>query len=361
MTLWISWPVNSGFLPWIWLADIVSGSKNKDEPGPPGSRCLVYLDDIISFGSTFDDALASLTLIFERLRSYGLQLKSTKCHLFRSSVPFLGQIVGSRGLECDPTKIEDIHVKSWPVPDCLKSVLQFLGFVGYYRRFIPKFADLWWHWLEKTFHLCGMGTVRPPLVFSGSHLYMHRSSLFLLRPDNIFLIQTFTYVAPNSLSVRIINRWSGYIDSRTRKVWWPDSFMLCNNFIFQSYTGRGMTMEILTDSPGPLHRRADSAPDRIANRSSRFLSVLISCLTQSRPVARRMLTWSPYTRVKTGWLNSTMICLNRLLLVIFFVFRLSSERTLTVLHATHGFVRGVSLMEWGKGITSGTLLTVASS
>ena len=104
------------------------------------SRCLVYLDDIISFGSTFDDALASLTLIFERLRSYGLQLKSTKCHLFRSSVPFLGHIVGRRGLECDPTKIED--VKSWPAPDCLKSVRQFLGFVGYYRRFIPKFADV---------------------------------------------------------------------------------------------------------------------------------------------------------------------------------------------------------------------------
>ena len=104
------------------------------------SRCLVYLDDIISFGSTFDGALANLTLIFERLRSYRLQLKSTKCHLFRSSVPFLGHIVARHGLECDPTKIED--VKSWPVPDCLKSVRQFLGFVGYYRRFIPRFADV---------------------------------------------------------------------------------------------------------------------------------------------------------------------------------------------------------------------------
>ena len=98
------------------------------------SHCLVYLDDIISFGSTFDGALTNLTLIFERL------LKSTKCHLFRSSVPFLGHIVGRRGLECDPAKIED--VKSWPVPDCLKSVRQFLGFVGYYRRFIPSFADV---------------------------------------------------------------------------------------------------------------------------------------------------------------------------------------------------------------------------
>ena len=104
------------------------------------SRCLVYLDDIISFGSTFGDALDNLTLIFEKLRSYGLQLKSTKCHLFQTSVPFLGHIVGRRGLECDPVKIEGI--KSWPVPDCLKSVRQFLGFVGYYRRFIPNFADI---------------------------------------------------------------------------------------------------------------------------------------------------------------------------------------------------------------------------
>ena len=107
------------------------------------SRCLVYLDDIISFGTTFDDSLDNLTLIFERLRSYGLQLKSTKCHLFQISVPFLGHVVGRRGLECgvcDPRKIED--VKTWPVPDCLKSVRQFLGFVGYNRRFIPSFADL---------------------------------------------------------------------------------------------------------------------------------------------------------------------------------------------------------------------------
>ena len=104
------------------------------------TRCLVYLDDIISFGSTFSDALDNLTLIFERLRSYGLQLKSTKCHLFQTSVAFLGHIVGRRGLECDPVKIDD--VRSWPVPDCLKSVRQFLGFVGYYRRYIPNFADI---------------------------------------------------------------------------------------------------------------------------------------------------------------------------------------------------------------------------
>ena len=67
-------------------------------------------------------------------------LHRAKCHLFQTSVPFLGHVVGRRGLECDPKKIED--VKCWPVPDCLKSVRQFLGFVGYYWRFIPSFADI---------------------------------------------------------------------------------------------------------------------------------------------------------------------------------------------------------------------------
>ena len=48
--------------------------------------------------------------------------------------------MGRHGLECDHAKIKD--VKSWPVPDCLKSVSQFLGFVGYYRRCIPNCADV---------------------------------------------------------------------------------------------------------------------------------------------------------------------------------------------------------------------------
>ena len=33
-------------------------------------------------------------------------------------------------------------VKSWPVPDFLKSAHQFLGFVGYYRRYVPNLADI---------------------------------------------------------------------------------------------------------------------------------------------------------------------------------------------------------------------------
>ena len=105
-----------------------------------GPVYLVYLDDIISFGSTFSDALDNLTLIFERILRSPPEVH--KVSSFQISIPFtlLGHIVGRCRLECDPVKIED--VKSWPVPDCLKSVHPFLGFVSYYRRSIHNFADI---------------------------------------------------------------------------------------------------------------------------------------------------------------------------------------------------------------------------
>ena len=48
-------------------------------------RCLVYIDDILVFGHDFESALQSLELVLIRVAEYGLQLKSTKCNLFRCS------------------------------------------------------------------------------------------------------------------------------------------------------------------------------------------------------------------------------------------------------------------------------------
>ena len=88
-------------------------------------------DDILVFGSDFESALHSLELVLNRVAEYGLQLKSTKCNLFRTSVPFLGHIIGCAGLECDPNKLS--AVANWIPPNTIKGVHEFLGFTGYYR------------------------------------------------------------------------------------------------------------------------------------------------------------------------------------------------------------------------------------
>ena len=103
-------------------------------------RCLVYIDDILVFGHDFESALQSLELVLIRVAEYGLQLKSTKCNLFRSSVPFLGHIVGRAGLECDPSKVS--AVANWIPPTTTKGVREFLGFTGYYRRFVPDYSTV---------------------------------------------------------------------------------------------------------------------------------------------------------------------------------------------------------------------------
>ena len=37
--------------------------------------CLIYIDDIIVYGKTFEEALKNLENVFERLRQAGLKLK----------------------------------------------------------------------------------------------------------------------------------------------------------------------------------------------------------------------------------------------------------------------------------------------
>ena len=89
---------------------------------------------------TFESALHSLELVLTRVAEYGLQLKSTKCNLFRTSVPFLGHIVGCAGLECDQNKVS--AVANWIPPTTIKGVREFLGFTGYYRRFVPDYSTV---------------------------------------------------------------------------------------------------------------------------------------------------------------------------------------------------------------------------
>ena len=57
-----------------------------------------------------------------------------------TEVGFLGHIVGRTGLACDPEKLS--AVRNWHEPNRVKAVHQFVGFVGYYRRFVNNFAEI---------------------------------------------------------------------------------------------------------------------------------------------------------------------------------------------------------------------------
>ena len=93
--------------------------------------CLVYIDDVIIVGKTFEQHLSNLAQVFGRL---GLKLQPYKCHLLQSEVRFLGHVVSTQGVSPDPEKCD--KVKQWPTPTSTKEMQQL---ASYYRRFVKKF------------------------------------------------------------------------------------------------------------------------------------------------------------------------------------------------------------------------------
>ena len=84
------------------------------------TNCLVYLDDVIVMGRTFEEHLHNLAAVFDRLQEANLKLKPQKCTFAKKQVTFLGHIVSPRGIATDPEKTA--KVANWPEPQSPKEV-----------------------------------------------------------------------------------------------------------------------------------------------------------------------------------------------------------------------------------------------
>ena len=103
-------------------------------------KCLVYLDDVLVIGSTFQEHLKNLREVFTRLAKAGLKLKPSKCKLIRKELDFLGYVVSRNGISVDPKKVSAVTKFQTPVD--VKSLRAFLGLASYYRRFVPAFSSV---------------------------------------------------------------------------------------------------------------------------------------------------------------------------------------------------------------------------
>ena len=101
---------------------------------------LVYLDDLLVYSKTFDEHLAHLDRLLQRIIDAGLKLKMDKCQFLRRQVHYLGHTISAEGVSCEAGKVE--AVKNWPVPATTTALRSFLGFASYYRRFIQGFSKI---------------------------------------------------------------------------------------------------------------------------------------------------------------------------------------------------------------------------
>lgn len=103
-------------------------------------ECITFIDDVLVPGKDFEQEMTRLGNVFGKLRKQNLKLNPKKCEFFKRRVKYCGHIVSEDGVETDPAKTSKIA--EWPVPKNVDDVRQFLGFSGYYRRFVQGFSKV---------------------------------------------------------------------------------------------------------------------------------------------------------------------------------------------------------------------------
>jgi hypothetical protein len=102
--------------------------------------CLVYIDDIITYGRNFTEHIQRVDEVLNRIKQAALKLKPEKCNLFQTRVTFLGHVVSDKGVSPDPNNVAKIV--QWPTPQNAKQVKLFLETGSYYSRLFKDFAKI---------------------------------------------------------------------------------------------------------------------------------------------------------------------------------------------------------------------------
>ena len=102
--------------------------------------CLIYIDNIIVFGKSFEQHISRVEEVLERIKVACLKLKPEKCEMLQKEVVFLGHVVSGYDVSPNPTNIEKIL--SWPKPKSAKQVKQLVAMGSYYRRYVKNFASM---------------------------------------------------------------------------------------------------------------------------------------------------------------------------------------------------------------------------
>lgn len=107
---------------------------------PHSAYACAYLDDIAVFSETLTDHVRHLHAVFAALQRANLKVKLEKCQVARGSIRYLGHVVGSGNHAPDPDKLSAI--RGLKAPETKKELRSVLGLCGYYRGYVPNYAEV---------------------------------------------------------------------------------------------------------------------------------------------------------------------------------------------------------------------------
>ena len=102
--------------------------------------CLLYVDDICIY-SEIEDHIDSVTAVFKRVLANGAKLKISKCAFGYTRVECLShEVVAGKGVAVREAKVKAIV--QCDRPQTAKDIKTFLGMSGFFRKFIPNYAEI---------------------------------------------------------------------------------------------------------------------------------------------------------------------------------------------------------------------------
>ena len=102
--------------------------------------CENFVDDGGSAADSFDEGMAKLRRILERVRREKLSLSPSKLQVFMTEAVFAGARVGPGGVSPDSSKLT--AVVNWKIPEDASHLEGFLGLTAYFRDLVKGYAAL---------------------------------------------------------------------------------------------------------------------------------------------------------------------------------------------------------------------------
>ncbi|KAJ9513219.1 hypothetical protein QJQ45_029518 [Haematococcus lacustris] len=102
--------------------------------------CKAYIDDLLIHSTSTEQHLADVAAALRMLQANGLKAHPDKSLFGADVVEYLGHNVSSHGLS--PTEAKVAAVTALPTPTCLHDLRQIMGFINYYRCYVPDFSAI---------------------------------------------------------------------------------------------------------------------------------------------------------------------------------------------------------------------------
>ncbi len=102
--------------------------------------CDVYIDDVVIFSKDWETHLCDLKRVLKTIERVGMKVKLRKCVFGRKRLKYLGHIIGEGVVTVPESRV--LAFKNYGRHKTKRQLRTFLGAIGYYRRFIPGFAEM---------------------------------------------------------------------------------------------------------------------------------------------------------------------------------------------------------------------------